>query len=825
MRNPFLSAENKVIPLKPEEKELSQDKPGPWKHPQSWVPSELSFYLFLAPFFFWPLIVAVLVIQFFSQDLTAIDLRDLKSLNLPSITFIYAGDGKTVIGERYEHFRIIESLDNIPDVVRKAFIAAEDNAFYSHQGIDLFSIARAASANFKAGETSQGASTITQQTIASIFFPEKERTYTRKLKEAILSWQVERILTKDEILNLYLNIIFMGRKNSYGVEGASQAYFGKSVKDVNLAEAAMLAGAVPAPNSIAPHNHTKESLDRQRLVLDRMLQNGYVTEKEARDALNFPISYLPYKPNRYFEVNPLFTEEVVRWGVDKFGLKSFENDGLRIYSTLDVKAQEMAKKAVRNGLMALAERQGKRMGPVLRNFSPAEARTFREHSIASLRNRPLLPDHEPAAIVTEVIPGGDAPGVKVDIGDEKGFIPLENLKSNNITAKNLNSSIKVNDQIMVRVLYKDHTRDIHDHTDGIWILEPTLPPEIQVALVLIENSTGKVLAMYGGRDFCIKDVGKSDFNRVVKAKRQPGSSFKPFVYTAAIDNGYTEASVVYDVPVTYPDGTGGLYQPKNYSSKPSGAGMTINEAIQKSVNIIAVKVIKVLGPEIVVDYAHRMGIDSKLDPFLSLALGAQEVSLLELTKAYTTFPNKGSYVEPIFVSRVENREGKVIYEATPTHREAISPQTAYIMTDMLTGVARIGTASRVGAALNVPVGGKTGTSNDNADVWFVGFTPEYTCGVWVGRDSTRTALGYNEQGGRAAAPIFIDFMKAFLEDKETGVFEAPPGVVRIGSNVFKTGETGAGRVDYDMGDYYTPPEGPQDMSAASQESVDGYLMF
>jgi penicillin-binding protein 1A len=351
----------------------------------------------------------------------------------------------------------------------------------------------------------------------------------------------------------------------------------------------------------------------------------------------------------------------------------------------------------------------------------------------------------------------------------------------------------------------------------------------------MENKTGRVMAMVGGRDFGLYGVGASDFNRAVQALRQPGSSFKPFVYAAALDNGYTQASVVYDVPISYPDGPGRIWRPKNYGGRHAGP-MTLFDALKNSVNIVAVKICEAVGPPVVAEYAHRMGITSQLSPTLSLALGASEVTLLDLTKAYTTFPNLGSWAWPTFVTRVEDRFGRTILEFKPYLTEALSPQTAYIVLDMLRAVASRGTAARVAGALKIPVGGKTGTTNAQADALFVGFTPEYTCGVWVGRE-TRVTLGAGEQGGRTAAPIFISFMKEFLADKTTGEFETPPGVVRRGlgegyddqgqvasaSYVFKANEVGRGRVDTNFGDDYEALEGPMDARAPVQDELDRRL--
>jgi penicillin-binding protein 1A len=827
---------NEVIPIKAEEKDLEMPKKRPWKHPQAWVPREISFYLFLAPFLFWPLAAAFLVIQFFSQDLDGVRVNELRNVSLPTVSYVFAGDGRTIMAELYDTHRLIVPLGYVPPMVRNAFIAAEDNAFYSHQGIDLFSIGRAALANFKTGEVSQGASTITQQTI-TYFFLNKEKSYARKLSEAILSWKAERLLSKDEILGLYLNIVYMGRRNTYGVESASRLYFGKSVKDLNLAEAAMLAGAAQGPNKIAPQTGSKESRDRQLYVLERMVENGYINRDEAMEAMRMPLYYLAVRPNYYLETAPQFADVVIQWGKERFGERKLYNEGYRIFTTLDFKNQAMARKALGNGLMALAKRHG--YGPIVRYLSREEAGIFQENARVSLSKRSLSPDMEPSGLVFEIRSSGENQGVFVAIGDEIGFLPIDKLKWH-LKGRKLSDVYRINALVMTKLIYKDPA-------NGVWLMDLSPPPDIQGALVLIENSTGKVLAMHGGRDFGIEGVGRNDFNRAILAKRQPGSAFKPFVYTAAIDNGYTEASVVYDVPVSYQDGPGHYYSPKNYAGGHSG-GMDLNTAILKSVNVIAVKVAHAIGPEKVVDYAHKMGVNSRMEPYLSLALGSFELSLFELTKAYTTFPNLGSYIEPTFVERVEDRYGNPIYVSEPVLHPAVSPQTAYIMLDMLSGVTKRGTAARVSQALKVPVAGKTGTSNDNADVWFIGFTPEYTCGVWVGRDSSRDSLGYNEQGGRAAAPIFIEFMKDFLSDKKTGNFKVPEGLKRggravgpedvkrlgNGSYLFKKGEEGMGREDHDMGDwedyeyyeenvFFGTPDNPYDPAGVYQRDMDRRL--
>jgi penicillin-binding protein 1A len=766
--------------------------------------------------------IVLIILQIYSQDLDGVPLSSLKDYKPPTVSFIMASDG-TPMAEIYSEHRLVVPLDYIPHRVVQAFLAAEDSSFYQHQGVDLFGIGRAVIANYRAGGTVQGASTITQQMIRT-FLLTNEKTFDRKLKEMILAWRVERLLTKDEILHLYLNRIYLGR-GAYGVESAARLYFGKTIQDLNLAEAAMLAGVVKAPGRLRPHEGTLASKDRQRYVLNRMVAEGYITREEGERALNTPLYFLKRRPNLYREVSPQFSEVVRQQMAQAFGPDAILTEGYRIYATVDLKVQAKAEEAVRNGLDNLAQRQ--RMSPIIGHLTEPQVNLYLKKSRENLENRQLRPFQEPAALITEVV-RDTTPGLWVVVGDELGFISKEAL-SWHLGKRRIGDVYKVNDLIMTRALEKDPVT-------GVWAMGISPPPEIQGALVLLENSTGKVIAMVGGRDFGIEGVGNSDFNRAVLAQRQPGSSFKPFVYTAALDNGYTEASVVYDIPVSYDDGPGKVWRPKNYGGGHSGA-MTLYDALKRSVNIVAVKIIAVIGPQTVVDYAHRMGISSPLNPTLALALGASEVTLLDLTRAYTTFPNLGSWVWPMFISRVEDRYGNPVWVPEPYFTEAISPQTAYIMIDMLTGVATRGTAARVGSALKVPVGGKTGTTNSQADALFVGFTPEYTCGVWVGRE-TRETLGNGEQGGRTAAPIFIEFMTGFLEDKETGKFNVPPGVVRqtlldvdeydeyLGTGVsfvFKAGEVGVGRLDLELGDYYAATEGPQDESAMSQEEMDRRL--
>ncbi|MDR0355202.1 MAG: PBP1A family penicillin-binding protein, partial [Deltaproteobacteria bacterium] len=683
------------------EGQLKGKLPGAWKHPQSWVPAEWAFFMALLPFIFWPLVGVLLVLEVYNQEMAGTPLDNLKNYQPPTVSFIFAADN-TLMAEIYNEHRLVTPLNRIPKRVVEAFVAAEDSSFFNHQGVDLLGIGRAVVANFKAGHTVQGASTITQQMIRS-FLLSNEKTYDRKLKEMILAWRAERVMSKEDILFLYLNRIYLGR-GAYGVESAARMYFGKTIQEVTLSEAALLAGLAQAPGRLQAHLGTSRSRERQAYVLRQMYENGFITPREAEAALAVPLQFLDRRPNIYRQVAPQFSEVVRIQMSENLGAETVLNEGLRIYTTLDLKAQGQAQQAVREGLDALARRQ--RMSPKVRSLNAAQVQDYMRRARASLDNRPLLLHQEPAGLVTEVVNSGDRAGLFINIGDERGFMPHSSLTW--LTgSRRLDSVFAPNDLVMTRVMGRNAETGLLD-------LLPSPPPEIQGALVLLENRTGRVVAMVGGRDFGLDGVGNSDFNRAILAQRQPGSSFKPFVYTAALDHGYTEASVVYDVPISFPDGPGRVWRPRNAGGGHSGA-MTIFDAIRRSVNIVSVKVTDAIGPETVVEYARRMGINTSLNPTLSLALGASEVTLLDLTKAYTTFPNLGSWVWPTFVDKVEDRWGRTIMQFEPYFTEAISPQTAYIMVDMLSAVARSGTGARVGAALKVPVAGKTGTTNSQAD--------------------------------------------------------------------------------------------------------------
>jgi len=792
------------------------------------VPTELSFIFFLAPLIFWPLVIVLAILNFYSSEMANVPIEDLKKLDQPTVSYIYTGD-RVLLAELFREHRLPVPLEKVPALIINAFLAAEDSNFYQHQGVDLKGLVRAFLANLQAGQPVQGASTITQQMIRT-FFLTNEKTYDRKLREIVLAWRVERTLSKEEILALYLNRIYLGR-GAYGVASAAQLYFGKELSEVSLPEAALLAGLAQAPGRLAAHLGTERSRERQRYVLNEMLKVGFITQREYDSALVAPIVFAQSRPNYYREVSPQFTEVVRRQAIDLLGEEDLLTGGYKIYATLDLKAQAQAAQALRHGLDALARRQ--RMTPKVAHLNQAQKLEFSRQQREQLRAVPLLEGQELGGLVISVdmdADQGPGPGLIMALGQGKGFLPKAEVDWI-LGRQRLNQYFSPDDLVMVRLKERDPDT-------GLWLLAAAPPPDLQGALVLMENKTGRVRAVVGGRDF-----GQSQFNRAIQARRQPGSSFKPIVYTAALDHGFTEASIIWDSPVSYPQPGQPPWQPKNYSGRFSGP-VTLYDALKNSINIVAVKICATITPKVVIEYARRLGISSPLFDGLPLALGASEVTLLEMVQAYSAFPNQGSWAWPLFIERVEDRHGRVLRQFDPWLTPAISPQTAYIMLDMLVGVTRQGTAARVGAALKgVPLGGKTGTTSSQADALFVGFTPEYTCGVWVGRD-LRINLGSGEQGGRSAAPIFIEFMQAFLADKEPGRFEVPSGVVRRNvavdpdsddvmamsgrSFVFKEGEEGRGvavvSTGYEGGGFEGVQPAGQDYSRMSQSDLDRRLL-
>ena len=680
------------------------------------------------------------------------EIYSLKDYRPDIVSTVYADDG-TPVAEFFRERRIVVPTERIPNLLVQAFVAAEDSRFFQHEGLDYIGILRAMYKNVMAAGIVQGGSTITQQVTKSLLLT-PERSITRKIREAILAYRIEKYLSKDEILYLYLNQIYLGH-SAYGVEAAAQTYFGKHVQDLTLAECAMLAGLPQAPSRYSPHKNPERARERQMYVLNRMVDAGYITAQQAKQALATPVK-IKGEAEKTIGKAPYFAEHIRRYLEEKYGEEMLYHQGLQVYTPVNVAFQQAAQKAIRKGLQDLDKRQGYR-GP-LSHLDPKDIDTYFRNLKESEELEPLTE----GAIVKGVIaaaPGGEK-RFRVRLNGGSGVLPFENMTWAHREPVNL---LKGGDVILVRLQGRDPKT-------GDWKLALEQEPEVQGALLCLENATGYVKAMVGGYDFTT-----SQFNRAVQARRQPGSAFKPIIYAAALDKGYTPATIIIDSPVIYNDEQADrIWKPKNYKETFYGPTL-LRTALILSRNVVTIKIVTDIGVDYVIDYAHRLGIGSPLSRDLSLALGSSALSLLELTRAMSVFPDQGDLVEPIFVTKVLDREGRLIEEHKPQREKVMESDTAFVMTHLLQEVVQYGTGWRA-RALGRPVGGKTGTTNDQKDAWFVGFTPTVTAGVWVGFDTERE-LGPQETGARAASPIWVDFAGEVLKGETAQSFPAPDKVV------------------------------------------------
>lgn len=680
------------------------------------------------------------------------EIYSLKDYRPNVVTTIYADDG-TSVAEFFRERRIVVPTDRIPKLLVQAFVAAEDSRFYEHEGLDYLGIIRAMYKNIMAAGIVQGGSTITQQVAKSLLLT-PERSITRKIREAILAYRMERYLSKDEILYLYLNQIYLGH-SAYGVEAAAQTYFGKHVEELNLAECAMLAGLPQAPSRYSPHKHPDRAKERQAYVLNRLVDDGHITVQQGKQALATPVK-IKGRAERNIGKAPYFAEHIRRYLEEKYGEDMLYHQGLQVYTTANVAFQQAAQKALRKGLQDLDKRQGYR-GP-LAHLEGKHIDTY----FLDLKESENLEPLKEGDIVKGVI--GSAPRgekrFRVNLNGGSGVLPFENASW---IRRDPGEALKVGDLILVRLQGRDQRT-------GEWKLFLEQEPEVQGALFCLENATGFVKAMVGGYDF-----NSSQFNRAVQARRQPGSAFKPIIYAAALDKGYSPATIIIDSPVIYSDDQSDrVWKPKNY--KETFYGPTLfRTALILSRNVVTIKIVTDVGVDYVIDYARRLGISSPLTRDLSLALGSSALSLLELTRAFSVFPNQGELVQPIFVTKVMDREGRLLEEHKPQREKVMEPDTAFVMSHLLQEVVKYGTGWRA-RALGRPVGGKTGTTNDQKDAWFVGFSPSMVAGVWVGFDNERE-LGSLETGARAASPIWVDFVAEVLRSEPMQAFVVPEKVV------------------------------------------------
>ncbi|MCX5843310.1 MAG: PBP1A family penicillin-binding protein [Deltaproteobacteria bacterium] len=573
----------------------------------------------------------------------------------PSIaTRVYA-DNNELVDEFFLEDRKLIKLADVPKIAIQAFVAAEDARFYQHTGFDLLSMVRAFLKNVEAGRIVQGGSTITQQVAKSLYLS-SERSYVRKIREAILAYKIDKYLTKDEIMSLYLNHIYLGH-GTYGIEAASEGYFGKSAKYLTLPEASLLAGLPKAPSTYSPFLHYDKARQRQVYVLDRMIEDGYITREEKERVLATHIKLKSVRPKE--KIAPYFVENVRRYVLEKYGSDVLYKEGLEIYTTLNIEMQLAARDAVERGLQEVETREKYEQGTV------------------------------------------------------------------------------------------------------------------QGALFSMDVRTGEIKAMVGGRDF-----KKSEFNRATQARRQPGSAFKPFIYTAAFDKGLTPSTTIIDAPIMYEDRSqpDGFWKPKNFDGKFNGP-TTLRTALVQSRNIVTIKLLQEIGVDYAAAYTANMGITSPLSKNLTMALGTSAVTLQEMVTAYNVLANQGNRLKPFFIKKIIDRTGHVFEENQTKSEQVIDPRIAFMTSYVMQDVVESGTGRRV-KSIGRPVAGKTGTTDDMRDAWFIGFSPSLITGVWIGFDQERS-LGKQEQGGRAAAPIWLYFMEKALKGKSVEVFPVPDGIVFI----------------------------------------------
>jgi len=631
-----------------------------------------------------------------SSILYYVVLRDLPSIAAlkeyhPSITTRVYADNNELIDEFYLENRKLVKFTDLPPVIIQAVLSAEDSRFFEHKGFDMQGISRAFFRNLKAGRIVQGGSTITQQ-IAKRLYLSPEKSYSRKLKEAVLAFKIDRSLSKEEILNIYLNNIYMGH-GAYGIEAAAEVYFGKKTRDLTLSEASLLAGLPKAPSNYDPYANYEGARRRQAYVLARMVEEGYISEEEKNLVIQAPLLLRSIRPND--RPAAYFIENIRRYIQGTYGSDALYREGLEVYTTLDLRIQQAARNAVEQGLQELESRQG-----------------YRPHSV-------------------------------------------------------------------------------------------------QGALLCMDARTGAIRAMVGGRDF-----SKSEFNRTTQSRRQPGSSFKPIIYTAAFDRGLTPATTIDDSPISFTDNTGRVWTPQNFDEEFRGP-ISLHKALVQSRNVVTIKLLQEIGVDYAMAYAVNMGISSPLARNLSLALGSSAVTLQELVRAYGVLANGGRIVEPFMIKKIVDRTGNIFEEHPVKAEQVIDPRVAFLTTHILQDVVESGTGQRV-KSISRPVAAKTGTTDDVRDAWFVGYTPSLVTGVWVGFDQQRT-LGSHEVGGRAAAPIWLYCMEQALAGMPAEAFPVPEGIV------FARRSEGAALEAFIDG---TVPPGwipllPGDPSADAEENPDG----
>ncbi len=662
----------------------------------------------------------------YSSDLPQI--QELENYHPDVVTELYADDG-TPIGSFALQRRILLTYDQIPQILRDAIISTEDRHFMQHWGVDFPRVVEAAWKNLITGRRAEGASTLTMQ-LARVLFLSPEKKFSRKVEETMLAIQIERHYTKQQIFTMYCNQIYLGAGN-YGFEAASEFYFNKPVGQLTLPEAATLAAIIRGP-FYSPVLHPDRALARRNLVLDLMAANGKITRAQAKEAQQAPLGLqLTYSQNN--NLAPYFVEEIRQKLEQEFGSEAVHQEGLRVYTTLDARMQRDAVQAVRDGLHAYDRRHGWRGN--LPNIFQQHLGTLRSYESPDWREPIQAGDY-----VTGLITAVDANAAVAKIGDYRAVITTPDFAWTE--AKSPRDLLHVGD------LANLHIESLNGATAKV---ELEQIPAAEASLVAIDNATGEIKAMVGGYSFEL-----SKYNRATQAMRQTGSSFKVYVYATAMEQGMSPFDVVLDEPVSYTSGDQ-IYTPRNYDDTFEGR-ITLRRALADSRNVPAVRILDKVGIQNAIDTARRCGITSPLPPYLPLALGAADLTLLEHTSGFTVFPDDGVHIQPHMIRRVTSYDGAILEEARPKVTDAIPPTVARTMVAMLEDVVHFGTGVRA-QALGRPSGGKTGTTNEFTDAWYIGFIPQMTTGVWVGYDDPKTSLGPKETGARAALPIWLEFMQ------------------------------------------------------------------
>lgn len=700
----------------------------------------------------------------FSKDLP--DVRELKDYQPSTITQIFS-DNDEKIAEFYIEKRIIVTLENIPLALKQATLAVEDSNFYYHFGIDPKAIFRAFITNMKAGRVVEGGSTITQQLTKTMFLS-RERTLPRKIKEAILAVRLELVFSKDEILEMYLNQIYYGH-GTYGVEAAARTYFGKGVKELTMAECALISSLPKAPNNYSPYRNPKRARKRRNHVIRRMADVSFITVEQAKASMqeDFHLGGIQEMLNKA----PYFVEHIRRILEEKFGSSKLYRAGLKVYTTLNMEMQESAQRAIKENLRIADKRYGYRGSLGTVDLSRGEIAV--QNAMLKQNNFSESEGIKIGSTINGTVMSVGETQAWVILGAEDGYLDIKNMNWARKPNPNLdgrwakikrpNQAIAAGDMIQVKVLGRKQ--------DGSgWSLALEQEPEVEGALITLDPLTGHIKAMIGGYNFY-----KSQFNRAVQAIRQPGSAFKPIIYAAAINAGFSPASIIIDSPIIFKEKEDAFdkWKPVNFEEKFYGP-TTLREALAHSRNVVTVKLMRKIGIKSSIRLARSLGITANLEENLSIALGSSGMTLYELTSAYSAFANMGKLVKPAAIRNIKSRNGEVLFTSVPETTQPISPGTAHIITSLMQSVVQNGTATKV-RALKRPVAGKTGTTNNYVDAWFMGYTPELVTGVWVGKDKDEP-LGRNETGSRTAIPIWLQFMQEALANRPKINFPVPDDI-------------------------------------------------